>query len=69
MAFEWINKKWSPNAKDHSNDRKDIICDTEDDVSTLPESAPGSTALVVATGEVYIVNASGKWVKFGAGAN
>jgi hypothetical protein len=68
MALEWINKRWSPNAKDHANDRKEIICDTEADVSSLPDSAPGSMALVVSTGNVYMVNASGEWKKFGGEA-
>ena len=68
MAFNWINKKWSPNAKDHDKDRKEFICDTEADVSTLPECVPGSTALICTTGDVYIVNASGQWVKFGGEA-
>jgi hypothetical protein len=45
---------------------KDFIIDTEADVAILPECDPGSTAVVAATGNVYIVNASGKWVELGA---
>lgn len=45
--------------------RKEIICDTEADISSLPACCPWSTCLVAATGNVYIVNASGNWVKMG----
>lgn len=44
---------------------REFVCDTEEDVATLPECCTKSTALVVATGNVYVVNASGEWVKFG----
>ena len=43
----------------------DIICDTEADVAALPKAPAMSTCLVAATGSVYIVNASGAWVKMG----
>ena len=46
----------------------EYILDTEDDVANLPKCGTGSTALVVATGNVYIVNASGEWKLFGGGA-
>lgn len=68
MAFKWINPKWSPNAKDYHSDKKEFICDARADISSLPKCASGSTALVVATGDVFIVNASGQWVEFGAEA-
>ena len=41
------------------------ICDTETDASSLPEAPAQSTCLVAETGAVYIVNASGNWVKMG----
>ena len=45
----------------------EFVCDTEDDIKNLPTEKnkvyPGSTCLVTATSEVYILNASRKWVK------
>ena len=46
----------------------DYVADTAEDVTTLPNSGTGSTAIVVATGEIYMVNASGEWAKFGGEA-
>ena len=43
----------------------EIICDTEADVAKLESAPPLSTCLVAETGAVYIVNASGNWVKMG----
>lgn len=43
----------------------EYLCDTEEDIADLPTCCPQSTALVCSTGDVYVVNASGKWVKFG----
>lgn len=43
----------------------EFIVDTDADFANLPEACTGSTALSVATGNVYIVNASGNWVPFG----
>lgn len=43
----------------------DFVCDTEDDVAKLPKCCTNSKALVVDTGDVYMVNASCNWVKFG----
>lgn len=62
MAIELINNEWNPEV----GRQKEFILDAESDVANLPECAPGSTALVCATGKVYIVNASGQWVEFGA---
>ena len=43
----------------------EFVCDSEEDVKTLPEKcAPGSIAMVATSGlPMYMVNASGKWVK------
>lgn len=42
----------------------EYICDEEADVEKLPTAgAPGSTAYVVETGDVYILNGLKKWVK------
>ena len=65
MAIKWFGEKWCLEAKDHT---KEFILDTEADVAELPECCSGSTALVCSTGNVYIVNASGQWVKFGGEA-
>lgn len=44
----------------------DYIIDTDNDAKDLPETcAAGSTALSCASGNVFIVNASGQWVKLG----
>lgn len=47
---------------------KNFICDTTADVKNLPKCLPGSQAVVIATGDLYVVNASGEWAKFGGGA-
>ena len=44
---------------------REYVCDTEADIANLPKCCTKSTALVVETGNVYVVNASGEWVKFG----
>lgn len=44
----------------------EFIIDTDADAKNLPEGCCcGSTALSCETGNVFIVNASGKWVKLG----
>lgn len=49
-----------------SNPRYDYIIDTDADAADLPETcAAGSTALSCASGNVFIVNASGAWVLLG----
>lgn len=49
--------------------RYDYIIDTDADVKDLPNiCAAGSMALSCASGNVFIVNASGNWVKFGGDA-
>ena len=62
MAYKVTNKVFCPFTGDY---RKEIICDTEADIASLPKSCSQSTCLVAATGSVYIVNASGAWVKMG----
>lgn len=43
---------------------KEYFCDTEADVKFLPKDAEvGSAALVIETGEVYLINTKGKWKK------
>lgn len=46
----------------------DLICDYESDVADLPtDKAVGSTALVLETSNLYMINSEGKWIKVGAG--
>ena len=49
----------------------EFICDTVADIANLPTEKnkvyPGSAALVASTGDIYILNASRKWVLFGTG--
>ena len=46
--------------------RFDFIIDTDEDAANLPQTcAAGSTALSCGSGNVFIVNASGNWVKLG----
>lgn len=48
------------------NRRYDYIIDNDEDAAHLPERcAAGSTALSCDSGNVFIVNASGNWVKLG----
>lgn len=58
MAIKEVNKnlKYTKNT---------FYCDTETDVVSLPKATTGSEAIVVSTGNLYIVNASGDWVLFG----
>lgn len=62
MAIRQTNRKYCESQDDYTYE---YLCDTEEDVSNLPTCCTGSTALVCDTGNVYIVNASGQWVKFG----
>lgn len=64
MAVKMIDQNY--NAVLDSYEREWLV-DTEADVATLPECCAGSTALVVETGVVYVVNASGEWVVLGNG--
>lgn len=62
MAFKLIRAEW----RSGIGGVKEFVLDEEKDVAALPKCVPGSAALVVATGNVYIVNASGEWVAFGS---
>lgn len=63
MAIKLIEEKWAPLV----GHKRKYILDTEADVADLPDSAAGSTAVVIATANVYAVNASGQWALFGEG--
>lgn len=62
MAIKRINREYCACLDDY---KQDFIVDTEADVATLPECCTGSSALVVESGAVYMVNASGVWAVFG----
>lgn len=62
MAYELVGKEWCQIQQDY---RLSFIVDTEADIETMPDSIVGSNALVVDTGAIYMVNASGNWVPFG----
>lgn len=42
---------------------KEYVVDVPEDIKNLPEALMGSTALVISTGEVYMINSEGKWIK------
>ena len=42
---------------------KEFACDTVEDLATLPQCKMGSTAFVIATSEIYMINSKGEWVK------
>ena len=52
----------------YKGNRHQFICDTPADVASLPECRSGCSALIVSTGEVYMVNASGSWTLLPSGA-
>lgn len=62
MAIKLMNREWACCLNDY---QYDYIVDTEADVANLPECCSGSSALVVESGAVYMVNASGNWALFG----
>ena len=48
---------------------KEFILDSAADVEKLPKDVrPGSTALVIPTSEIYILNSEKKWILFGSDA-
>lgn len=48
---------------------KEFIIDSAEDVANLPTNIPkirvGSTALVISSGDLYMLNGDGKWVLLG----
>lgn len=45
-------------------DVNEFACDTPADIAKLPVScAMGSTAIIISTGEVYMLNSKREWVK------
>lgn len=66
MAYKLIKEEYCPCA---DAQQKEFLCDTDADFATLPKCCPGSTAVSVASKNVYMVNASGRWVLFGGGSD
>ena len=63
MAYKLVNREWCATLNDY---QYDYIVDTESDIASLPKCCTGSSALVVETGKVYVVNASDVWAVYGA---
>ena len=63
MAIKRISSEWCGCVGDY---KREFIADSLADVKDLPVCCPGSSAIVVAEGKVFFVNASGKWAEFGA---
>ena len=42
---------------------KEYVLDVPEDINDLSRALMGSTALVISTGEIYMINSQGKWVK------
>lgn len=52
------------NAEDVQYNVVELACDTAAEVASAPTNyAPGSTLFVIATSEVYMLNASKVWTK------
>jgi hypothetical protein len=62
MAIKCIRTEYANELKEYT---KEYVADAESDVKDLPKSAAMSTCVVAESAKVYIVNASGEWVKFG----
>ena len=62
MAIKMINREYCPCLNEY---KQDYIVDTDADVKDLPKCCVGSSALVVESGAVYMVNASGVWAVYG----
>ena len=62
MAIKLVDQEWSPHLDAYI---REYIVDAEADVENLPISCVGSTALVVSSATIYMVNASGEWATFG----
>lgn len=61
MAYKCTKSEWSNQFGGYTCE---FVCDSEADIASLPECNPLSTAIVATEGmPVYMVNASGEWVK------
>ena len=64
MAVKKIDECYCPYVGEY---RKEFVCDNDTDIASLPKCACGSTAVVISSGKVYMVNTQGAWVEFGGG--
>ena len=55
--------KITKNDNDISYNVKEFVCDTVEDLQTLPKCEMGSLAIVISEISVYLRNSAGKWVK------
>lgn len=61
MAYKEIKHEWN---RLLNGCVCEYICDTEEDITTLPECECSSTCIVVTEGmPIYMKNASGEWKK------
>ena len=63
MAYKQINPTY-----ECTEPRKEFVIDTDADVASLPSCGAGSAAISVASGNVWMKNASGEWKILGGGA-
>lgn len=64
MAFKIVNEQYCTYREDEV---LEILCDTDDDFSSLPKAITGSSAVSIKSGAIRVVNTSGEWVPFGEG--
>jgi hypothetical protein len=62
MAIKLVNREWCAFQNGYQDD---YIVDTEADIADLPKCCTGSSALVVESGAIYMVNASDVWAAYG----
>ena len=55
--------KITKNDNDISYNVKEFVCDTIEDLQTLPKCEMGSLAIVISEVSVYLRNSAGEWVK------
>lgn len=66
MAFKQVNERAAANGFFYYI-VKEFIVDSDADFENLPNCDPTSAALNPHNGKVFVVDASGNWVEFGAG--
>lgn len=62
MAIKQTGTNWNPA---FVATKRKFIMDSEADVANLPKCCTGSMAISVDGGVIYMVNASGSWVRMG----
>lgn len=64
MAYKLLSRRWAPHLNDYMYK---YVVDTVDDVAGLPSCPVNSRAVVASSGAIYMVDASGSWVKHSDG--